>query len=572
LLGPEPVATGDDGSVALTLPRAATEDELLDAWQRGRRRLPAPRAVIVQVARGHDFPWQYAGSFDRPRATVVLPPDETFDLELVGLDGAGIAGAMVGMRPASPALRVEPSFAFPGMFRVSGVPHGRTVALCATAPGHAPAVMQVTLPAQRNPIRMTLLPSFAADIVVRDHRGVGVANAVVSVELAPPRRHRHAGAQWRALAESPVRLGRTDDSGHLRAEGMWDTEMRLSASHERLGSAKTGELVPVPGQPIVLVLDAPATIQGLLIDGDVSVARRHRVEAAYVPPADPRSAPELDRQLGTHETLTNADGTFALPRLPPADWELRVLDPEVPEWSSLRVASRPLTATRITTAAGQDQHLTIDLRAGRRPREAVLTGALTLTGEGAAGARVELRALPDDIKDETDGRARPALAITRADALGRFAFHDVAPGRACRLTFQVRHAGTWWTLARHWVELRAADGTPLRPDVRCDVATAPLVLGLFDHDGRAFARRMVDVVRTDDPASAITLVADETGTIELPYAPLGRYRIAIRGDARGTPVLRDAEIEVQAGRGVFRDLHASGVHSSSIASPYEKKR
>lgn len=229
---------------------------------------------------------------------------------------------------------------------------------------------------------------------VRDVRGAPVP--LVTVDIDPP-------------PDGELSTVETDDLGCFRFTGLRRGELSVRAI--RFGHGRTSRTLELTHaeQEVELVLLERGGLQGRLVDEDGEALVGWELRATD----RTRTMSDLDRAQW-HETVTGADGAFALPDLGPHRFRL--------------TATAPAGSPRCTSVVAEDvgpREEPIVLIVPPNPRTAWITGRiLGPDGRALCEARVEV------LRRESfsDGRElRRRIDLRRSDANGVFEFGSLAP-------------------------------------------------------------------------------------------------------------------------------------------------
>jgi hypothetical protein len=431
--------------------------------------------------------------------------------------------------------------------------------LVASVRGFAPAVARSSAPV----MELRLLPLHEITVRVLDRGGRPVEGALVHAKVHANAELTFPGAEWDALANDRVRVGRTDADGELRVP-VWPTWFSFQCSHRDYADTPSVRVLPQPGQQIDLELSGRADVRGTVtIEGRAAPAGL-RVRARQRPLAiDPLSRSGF---LGERVAVTAADGTFALRALAAGIWELTPELPAIAGAAGARQLPVDWRAERVQLDEGEERHLVLEIQQGQlAPLQ--ITGAVMQNGATVPRALVRLRPLePADTRTATrpsrrrgrdDARAagaeEPAAGETwrrcETDAFGTFQFRDVTAGQQHELRVDVPVGGRLQFVGRRVVTAGTASH-PLRVDF--DVPCAWVRLTCL-RDGAPLRQRMVRLRQVVEAGEAgrYELLLDDNGQALVEHLPAGRWTIepihggrcepgefeVVRGDA-AAPVFR----------------------------------
>jgi protocatechuate 3,4-dioxygenase beta subunit len=526
--------------------------EPLRTDERGEVLVPvAGSRARIYFAPGPGGPWQYAHTTEPPdpgrsltdwQQRIVVKRASEFVVVLSDERGGAIAGGTVRTYTQTQTYRPEDR-ALPGSMQPREREPGRyvgttlgPVVVVASAPGFAPAMARAIAGA---PVTMTMLPLQSITVHVHDLRNHPVAGATVRAQVHANDTLRFPGAQWDALANDRVLIGRTDEHGDLEAP-VWPTWFSFQASHRDFAPSAAPKVMPVPGQRLDLLLLGGGEVRGTLTIASRAAPAGLRVRARQRPPEDSPLAKSgyLDERLA----VTGAGGTFALRQLVAGFWDLEPELPVAPTASEPRRLKQPWNGQRVYLDEGQELHVVLEIQGDWRAA-AQVQGTVTSNGAVVAGALVRIREL-----DPAGARARNAtrrMARTRGDdqilralgpdevtqwsrcetdAFGEFSFRELAAGVDHELRVDVPAGGRLQFIGR-----RVVRPGPVSQPLRLDFALqASDVRITCVKDGSVFANRMLrlrQVVDKETEGARYELLLDGDGQTWIDQLPVGRWTV-----------------------------------------------
>lgn len=548
-IGPEPIATDEDGRAEFRLPgRRQYLRELQDffGYMPDREQstwYPQRREVDILVQQSREHPWQvFAGS--TPMATIILREPEHDFISVVTQDGLPIPEAELSFSSNVP--RKTTTELRPGLYRVDGLlqqvsrsESGGPALLVIKAEGFAPAVARLPLPRE-----VIMLPAGSVPILVTDSMGRPVHDARVRVQMIRQKESQHPGRSWHLLDPDPRSLGRSSEAGVLLAEGIWDAKMRFLAEHPSGGSGEVTLERPLSGGQIEITLRKHGGIRGFLTrNGRQAPFRRWRVLAERIYASESVESESAEAESTAH-TVTLADGSFSFPSLPEGAWSMRILEPEVPLTFPAGIPSeRP--SHRLHVIANRIVYFSLDLSKYDLVAPE-LRGHLTMNGQPAAGLRVFTLSEPPNRRIDRHRKKRPAntqnaedpTRSSQSDSSGYFEIlsTDDRDG-SLGLVVQRRHAGKWVTIDIR--EIATALHDPAHP-ICIDLSSGALRLELFDRIGFPVRSQMFRLLPLAAESyglklGAISVVSDRLGYIEIGELPVGEYQLEALGEDPSLP-------------------------------------
>lgn len=539
-----------------------------------------PRGQLVFGLPGGEGPWfdlawpeqrELAWLIDGQEMTFTVRRPTDFAIALVDEGNRAITGGRIRLYAQSDAFRpvdrllpagLQPRETTPGRYECR-LPCNAV--LVASAPGFAPAIAPISptgnpLGAMGVAFPVTMVPLQRATVFVHTLRGAPVAGASVRVQVHANPELKFAGAQWQALANDRVLLGRTDDRGELEVP-IWPTQFSFQADHRDFAPNAGARLQPSPGQRIDLLLLGGGEVRGTLTMEARPAPAGLRVRARQRPPEGNPLAKNafLDERVA----VTGADGSFALRRLVAGIWELT---PEVPRAPSATRPAAPLqkwSSTKVQLDEGQELHLALELQAdAMAPIQ--LQGVVTLNGATLPGALIRLRELdPEKPRERNQLRRRLREQLVRGedeallrdetapwqrcttDVFGDYRFRELAAGSEHELRIDIPSGGRLQFAGRRIVRA-GAPGQPTRLDVA--IGTSQVRLSC-DYQGRPLRDRMLrlrQVTGEDTETARFDVLLDGDGQTLLENLPAGSWTIEPRHGGRCEP----GSIEVPAGGAV----------------------
>ncbi len=258
----------------------------------------------------------------------------------------------------------------------------------ASVPGFAPAIAHVPHDAKApDVLALKLLPMGTMTVHTRDLEGRPIADAAIRVQVDSNPELLFAGAQWSALADRRVQLGRTDERGDLVVP-TWPARFSLQATHPDFAPSAGPHFVPVAGSRVELVLRRPTGIVGTLLLQQRPAPKGFRVRARQYAPEghELHGNGLLQHQLA----VTGDDGTFAFRGLCAGLWDLQPELPGVPPSAGGTTVRTAYRSQRVVLDDGQELHVRLDAEAepGLPDR---LVGTVRRDGLNVAGAIVRVR-------------------------------------------------------------------------------------------------------------------------------------------------------------------------------------
>ncbi|MBL8752397.1 MAG: hypothetical protein JNK15_03770 [Planctomycetes bacterium] len=503
---------------------------------------PGSGSLVVALPGG--APWQRVPWPQHFHGECVVPRPRDLVVHLTDAAGKAIAGGKV--RCFTPVVRFrredrplpagwQPKETTPGVH--SGKVVGAVVVV-ASAPGHAPAIANVN-----GPTTLTLQLLDAGRMTVRtvDTDGKPVADASVHAHVHANPELRFPGAEWDALGDDRVLLGRTDERGELQVP-TWGTFFSFQARHPDFAKSIGPRVLGQPGTVHTIVLRGGGDVVGTLVAEQRPAPRGLRVRARQRPP----TGHELEHSGWLDERLavTGDRGAFAFRGLVAGIWELV---PELPPVPGADGATTPRFDTpprQVLLDVGQELHLQLALDPGGFA-PATISGAVTQNGGACAGALVRVREIESNavqsmnaLRTELREQGRPMadllpygrlevnpwLARCTTDTFGDFRFRDLREGAEYELRIDAPCGGRM-----QFVERRIVRAPSLRQPLRIDVAltTAPLQL-TFSTNTRAFGNRMVrlrQALGRDQEGACYELLTDANGNLQIADLPIGHWTV-----------------------------------------------
>lgn len=478
---------------------------------------------------------------DSGEVIVVPRPDEVVVM-LAAANGAGLSGGkvrfFVGVQAFRPVDRELPAALQPRE-REPGCYVGRLpcpVVAVASAPGCAPAIAPIRDPGV---VVMNLLPLQQMTVRVHDVQDQPVADALVRAQVHANKDMDFPGAQWEALANDRVVVGRTDERGLLTVP-VWPTFFSFQASHPDYAASAGPKVMAYAGSSYDLLLRGGSSIVGTLTLEMRPAPAGMRIRARQKPPHGHPLAESgfLDERLA----VTGDDGGFHFRQLVAGTWELA---PELAAVPSPRGGHAKETwQPRIfDLIEGQELHVLLPWQQDHT-QPAHIVGVVTQNGAPLGGALVRLRELPSgDVKQRNERREKlrqrlgdealrmlgetesmPWVARFQTDAFGDFRFRDLRADTEYELRLDVPCNGRLQFVDRRVVRAGSMT-TPARvafavqtgaAQLQCNRATEP------------FANRMLrlrQVLADGSEGARFELLLDAGGQSYVDGLPLGTWTV-----------------------------------------------
>lgn len=463
-----------------------------------------PPGTVTVIAEVPGYPPAVSEPMTLPEGTertgvrLRIEPGLTIDGIVVGEEDEPVAGAEISVRDQSGRGSFGPGggqatvaqTGADGKFAVRGLAKGRYY-VSAAKEGLTPATETNVEPATSTNLRLVLAPG--KDVAGRVVDGQSAPIAGIRVSLAPMSGQRAP----RSLQAT------TGPDGTFRIPGVpvgkWKVTAGPSGTSDLNYTTETKEGIDAGDESVLIRLDEGYPIAGRVADDQGRPAVGLRVT---VFPTEQRPG------ATAKNTQTGADGTFALPGLPPGDYRLSLQGRG--EYAPLQLSSVP---------------------AGTRNLTLVLTRAAAIEGrvfgpDGAPVVNVQIRVEP-----------MPGLGGSagwgRTDAEGAFSVQNLAMS-TYRITFTA--PGRFATVVLDDV-LAGSTGV----DVRMDEGETIQGVVLSPDGQPAVGVNLL--ARPVAGSSYASVTSGEEGKFELKALSEGKYRISASGHPQGFILYPEPEIE-----------------------------
>lgn len=487
--------------------------------------------------------WEHVRVLARRRADgsppqgleIRMPPLGRLRIGILDAAGANVTGGRAWL-----FLRDEhgsASVPLPEPFQPRGGPDGFETAdlppggylLRAYPPGHAPVVDPLMVRPGPGATSRTFraLPTFPVRVTVLDAADRPVEGTTVYAAFRgedPRARLRAEGRRFELLSDSALRVGTTDAAGVLDLDGAWEANAAFAGRAPGYAVAITPELRLAPGTGIVLRVERPAVLQGVVVQDGAPRPGPWRITLSPALPTLARYGPWLPL-LPTRATPARADGSFEFRDLPALSWLIaRDGEPE----PAVEVALRPGTTT----------HQALELHPPRS-RGRPVEGTATVDGAPAEGLVFRIW-VPQADGDTTThavfaGPGGTFRAAPRGDPL------------AWQLERSVRGARTI---------LAAGTGTPVGGWRNATIAarTGSFVAEVRGPDGQRLTHRSVTLVEVESRRIWARSHTDAAGCVRFDGLGTGLFLLRPQGFGQDH-ACEPATVEVLPGRTTETILH-----------------
>ncbi len=545
-LGPSVAISNAAGEARFAVPPAAsapTEEpdfrsmsrEQRMAWLHARRQ-PSEPTFGIWARPGRDSTWEPVGFGKGPRIEARWPHRTGLVVRCVSPLGPIVDGDIrARVLPAQGRARIDVEA---GRITFTDLPP-QGASMLVQVEGHAPALIERMLPfALERPgeIVIPVVPTMRCVVEVVGPSGDPLADARVAAEIGPL----DGAPPYSYRCEEPAFLGRTDAHGRLVLPAAWPSRLLFHVWHPDVGH----HVEPRPreylgdAEPIRLVVAPGSLLEGSITVRRADPGRSYRVRLARPTPPPPQERlPDPDRVVES-----SVDGRFKITDLRPGEWVITVEDPPSLVPAAVQFPGPTVHhRDKILAPSGGRWRLEVGLGqdAARLPE---LEGRLRYAA-----------AFTDPVRVRASGRSENVRVLPLRD--GSFVIQKLPYG-CDRLWIDVLRMETW--IPAFEMPLPEREGNGSRAAVQIDLATGSVTAGLFDAKGRAFAHRMVDLVRDAD-GCRLTWLTDESGTLQAPAVPVGTWRAELRtvGAAGPQALFGEQRLAVVAGGHCLADLHAA---------------
>lgn len=517
---------------------------------------PAPEQASLVFCMPGGGPWlQLPWNHEQHQYIIHVPRAGELRVMLADEGGRLLAGGKVrtyvvgqSFRPVDRALApgMQPVEQEPGL-HVGRCPSGLDVIVVAAVPGFAPAISRTRA---RALVSLTMLRMQTMTVRTHDLQNQPVAGATVRMQVHANPDLTFPGAQWDALANDRVLVGRTNDVGELTVPA-WPTYFSLHATHPDHAPSAGPKVFGVPDQRLDLLMRGAGDIVGHLTIQQRAAPRGLRVVARQKPP--PGHPLEQSGWLDERRAVTGDGGAFAF----------RNLCAGTAGSSGAKRVSPGFRSLQVLLDEGQERHCVLEAQNDGLGGPCI-TGVVLQDGAALAGAVVRLRALPPPPDDERRRvlKRHPDLArylrpspspselmpwTHRCDTevCGDFAFHDLAAGAEFELRLDVLRDGYLQFVARRVVQA----GTNLRPArVDFSIATGHVHLSCT-RNGESYGNRMFRLRQTvgeGGEGARFDVLVDGHGLGYVDSLPCGEWTIEPAHGGRCEP----GEFTLSAGQAI----------------------